>query len=146
MPKQPKPKALKLSKEQIAARMRAESEAIRLRTIARESIFPALQDTKDLFHAQQVCEVLKTVITQAQNNHWTDKVLGDLGLIEELKGEAEATDKEVYIELLEKLADVSIADAHKLIEGMGSALSGYTAKIAHQTKISDLAAIDIIEG
>lgn len=145
MPKQPKQKQPKLSKEQVAAHMAAVTEAKRLRGVARESIFPALLGARSLVHAQQICEILKTVITAAQNKYWSDKTIKDLGLLAEMSQEEEVLDKEIYTALLQNLGDTSIADAHKLIEGMGGALNGYTAKIARETLMSSLTAEDIIE-
>ncbi len=144
MPKQPKPKAQKLSKEQIAAQTKAVAEAARLRIVAKEKIFPALIGTRSMAHAQQVCEILKTVITNAQNHYWKDKTVKDLGLIEEMKDEEEVLDRDVYVALLEGLADISISDAHKLIEGMGGALSTYTLQIARKTKMDSISPDEII--
>lgn len=145
MPNRPKPKAPKLSKEQIALQMKQRAEAERLRAIAREHVFVPLQGAKSMAHAQQICEILKTVMTSAQNKYWSDKTVKDLGLIEEMSQEGEVLDGDIYKNLLGNLSDISISDAHKLIEGMGGALNGYAAKLARDIKMDTLKAEDIIE-
>lgn len=144
MPKQPKPKQPKLSKAQIEAKTKAIQEAKRLRVMAKEMILAPLLGARSMAHAQQVCEILKTVLTNAQNQYWKDKTVEDLHLIEEMSQEEEVLDREIYEGLLRNLSCVSISDAHKLIEGMGGALNGYAVKLAHDMKMSDIKAEDII--
>lgn len=144
MPKQPKPKAQKLSKEQIAQRMAMESEASRFKKLIREGLFPVLQTVGSMLEAKSLVEVMGVVINGAMNKHWEDKTIKDLNLIEELNSDADAKDKEVYEAVIRSIEELSIGDAQKLLSGMGGVLDGYARKIADEKQMSDIKVEEII--
>lgn len=144
MPKQPKPKAPRLSKEQVAAQMAARAEADRFKIFIREKFYPILQTSGSIIEAQQFCEVLKTVIMSKCNSYWADKTIADLELVDEINKDAEAKDVEIYTSALQVLGELSITDAQKLLQGMGGALDGYTRREAEKVSLTDVPVEEII--
>lgn len=144
MPKQPKPKAPKLSKEQIAQRMAMEADANRFKKLIREDLFPVLQTVGSVMEAKSLCEIMGVVINGAMNKHWEDKTVKDLNLIDELNADADAKDREVFAAVIGAIENLSIGDAHKLLKGMGGTLDGYTRKIADEKQMSDIKVEEII--
>lgn len=147
MPKQgraAKPKRPQLTKEQLAQQAKDIGEANRFKTLIRESLFPVLQDAGNLFQAKMLCEVLSKVMLSKCNNYWADKTVLDLGLMEELTGDAEAKDVELYSGVIKALEPLSITDAQKLLQGMGGALDGYARAIAEKQMMKDLSVDEII--
>lgn len=144
MPKQPKPKAPKLSKEQIAAQMAKVTEANRFKTIVRESLYPIIQRAGSIAQGQTVCEVLKTVMMSKCNAYWADKTVLDLGLLEELQSEEDVKDLDIYIDAITLLNGMSITDAQKLVEGMNGILNGHTQRLAHEKQLSDIQIDEIV--
>lgn len=140
----PKPKKLQLSKEQIAQQMKMRQEADRFKKLIRESVYPILQKSGSLINAQQVCEIMKTVMMTKVNAYWADKTVADLGLAGELDKDASAKDYEIYSELIKAIEPLTITDAQKLLQGMGGVLDGYTRKIASEKKMEDIPVEDII--
>lgn len=144
MPKQPKQPKQKLSKEQIAQQMAQIAEADRFRKIIREELYPVLQTVGSIVEAKQLCEILKTVMMNKCNAYWVDKTVLDLALLEELTGEEDVKDREIYEGIIKALNGLSIVDAQKLLQGMGGALDGYTHKIAMGKMMNDIPVEEII--
>lgn len=139
--KQTKPK---LSKEQIAQQMKMVEEATRFKKLIKDAVYPALQKADSLAHAQQMCEVLKTVMMSKVNAYWADKRVSDLGLMEDLTNDKDAKDVDAYRELIEALNGLSITDAQRLMQGMAGVLDGYTNKLAADKKMEDIPVKEII--
>lgn len=144
MPKQPKPKAPKLSKEQIAQQMANIAEANRFKKLIREDIYPVLQKVGSIAQAQQVCEIIKTVMMHKCNAYWADKTVLDLDLLQELTSEEDVKDREIYIDLITTLNELSITDAQKLLQGMDGILTGHTKRLAHEKNLSEIPVEEII--
>lgn len=140
----PKPKAPKPSKEQIATRLQQEQKAKFFKELIRAKVFPVLQGAKTLIHAQQTCEIFKTVMTAQMNAYWADKKLSDLGLDEQLTKEGALQDVELYQGLIDALSDLKISEAHELLQGMGGAFDGYTRKLALEKPMSEIEVDQII--
>lgn len=144
MPRPKKAVQPKLSKEQIAQQMAMKAEADRFKGIIRDKLYPVLQESGSITDAQQFCEVLKTVIMSKCNAYWADKNISDLGLIDELVGDSDAKDVDIYRAALEAIADLSITDAQKLLQGMGGALDGYTRRVAGAQPLKEVDVTEII--
>lgn len=140
----PKQKRQKLSKEQIAQQLAMQQEAERFKILIREHVWPALQKTDSAYAAQKVAEIFKTVMQGKMNDYWTDKKVADLALIDQMNEEGEFPNKAVFMELAEALAELSIADCQKLLQGMASAFDGYGRRLVEQTKMADLPVTEII--
>lgn len=140
----PKQKRQKLSKEQIAQQLAMQQEAERFKILIREDVWPALQKTDSAYAAQKVAEIFKTVMQGKMNDYWTDKKVADLALIDQMNEEGEFPNKAVFMELAEALAELSIADCQKLLQGMASAFDGYGRRLVEQTKMADLPVTEII--
>lgn len=140
----PKPKQPKLSKQQIAQQMAMIAEADRFRKIIREDLYPVLQTAGSIVEVQQLCEILKTVMMNKCNAYWIDKTVLDLALLEELTGEEDVKDREIYEGVINALNGLTIVDAQKLLQGMGGALDGYTHKIAMGKPLSEIPVEEII--
>lgn len=121
-----------------------QQEASRFKTLIREKVWPILQKTDSVYTAQNVAQIFKTVMTGKMNDYWTDKKVGDLDLIAQLNEEGDFPNKEVFLELAEVLAELSITDCQKLLQGMGGAFDGYGRRIAEQTKMAELPVTEII--
>lgn len=145
MKNQKTPKQPPLTKEQLAQKAKLIAEAQKFKKLIREDIFPILSNgAKSLEHAQQVCEILKTVIVNSTNQYWQDKTLSDLKLDEELTSDKNVKDRDVYLGLIEALKDVSIEDSQKLLQGMGGALDGYVRLLARSKDFSEVKVEEII--
>ena len=138
-------KKVNLSKEQIAQRIALQEKSKRFKKLAREGLYPVLQKhSTSLVHAQQVCEIFKTVIMSKMNQYWDGKNVVDLGLAEELTNDKKATDRELHAELIEVLADVPLGDAQQLLQGMVQTLDMYTRKGAMEIKLADVDVNEIV--
>lgn len=124
--------------------MAARAEADRFKKIIRESIYPALQKAGSIIDAKQVCEILKTVIMTKCNAHWADKTVLDLDLLQELTTDTEVKDRDMHIELITALNELTITDAQKLLQGMGGALDGYSQRVAAKQPLSEVPVEEII--
>lgn len=144
MPKQPKPGAPKLSKEQVAQQFAEKARVEVAKKIARERVYPVLQKAGSIHDAQRVCEVLKTIVMSKMNAYWMDKTVADLGLIEELTSDESAQDIDVYRELLESISDLKISDAQKHLEGMDGALGYYVRKTGSTVLLADVPVGEVI--
>lgn len=139
----PKP----LSKAQIAQQMQLKQEADKFKKLIREGIFPILKELDNVAKAQQVAEILKTVIDAKMNEYWQDKTVEDLKLIDQLEEEEKDgtfQGADTFKKLITVMQGLSIGDAHKLLEGMGGAFDGYARKLAMEKKMEEVSASDII--
>lgn len=125
-------------------RMAAIAEADRFKKLIRENLYPILQTAGSIIEAQQLCEVLKTVMMSKCNAYWADKKVSDLGLMEELTGDEDAKDVEIYSEVIQAINELPITDAQKLLQGMGGALDGYTRRRADEMLMKDIPVEEII--
>lgn len=134
----------KLSKEQVAHQFAMKAEADRFKKLIREDLYPILQTAGSIVEAQQLCEVMKTVMMSKCNAYWADKNVSELNLEEELTSELDAKDIEIYTNIVKALAPLSIVDAQKLLQGMGGALDGYTRREAAKKPLSEVPVEEII--
>lgn len=140
-----KEKRIQKTKEQIVEENRLKAEVNRLRPIAKEVIFKALNEgAKSLTHAQRTCEILKSVMQSKMNQSWVDKNVGDLDLVKELTGDEKMTDREMYLSLLTGFTDIKIVDAMKLLDGMGGSIDGFIKKEASKKPFIDVKVEDLI--
>lgn len=139
-------KRAKKSKAQIAGEMQQRQRMEREKDIARSIIFPALEKhSRSLAHAEQVCEIVKTVILAQMNKHWEDKTVGSLMLVEELQKDKEAVNPEMYEEILNGLKDIPIFEAQRILDIFGKVIGAYTTNISMTKKLSEISVDEIIK-
>lgn len=140
-----KQKRIQKSKAQLIEENRMKAEVNRLWPIAKDVIFASLAAyAKSITHAQRSCEILKVVMQGKMNQYWTEKTVGDLGLVDELSKDEKLTDRELYLSLLTGFSDVRIVDAMKLVDGMCGSIDGYLKKEASKKPFSDIKVEEII--
>lgn len=142
--RKPKLKKPKLSKEQVQQQMAARQEADKFKKLIREDLYPILQTAGSIIEAQQLCEVLKTVMMSKCNSYWADKTVADLELLEELAGDENAEDVDTYTKAIQAINSLTITDAQKLLQGMGGALDGYTRREASKKPLIEVPVEEII--
>lgn len=140
----PKPKRQKLSKEQLAQQLKLTQEAEFFKKLVREKVYPILQKAKSPVHAQQICDIFKTVMNGQMNQYWAERNVSDLGLAEELTKEKDVPNVEMYKGLIEALSELKITDALKLLQGMTAAIDGYARKLATEKPMSDVPISEIL--
>ena len=134
-----------MTKEQIAHQIMMQNKSKQFKAFVKEKLYPLLQKhTDSLPHAQQSCEVFKTVILQAMNKHWEGKTVSALGLKEELTKEEGVKDVELHMGLIEMLDDVPLGDAQQVLEGMMHALAGIATKESEKIVLKDIPVTQII--
>lgn len=144
MPKQKKAAQPKLNKAQLAERQAAIQQATVYKNLIREHVYPVLQRLETMSRAQQVAEITKTVMTAKMNDYWSGKTVADLDLVSQLAEEGDFKDADVFKDLILALNELPIAEAHKLLEGMGGAFDGYARKMASEKKMTDLPVEEIL--
>lgn len=142
----PKKKRVNKTKAQIAAEQQQHHQWEREKDIARTLIFPVLEKhTRSVAHAEQVCEVVNSVIRSKMNMHWEEKTVGDLGLIEELSKDKDSAQPEMYEEILTNIKDVSIFEAVRVMEILGKVVGAYATDLARKKTLSEVPVEDIIK-
>lgn len=120
------------------------AEANRFKDFIKTDLYPILQTAGSIVEAQQLCEVMKTVMLNKCNAYWLDKTVADLELVSELAGDENAEDVAIYTKVIIAMAELSITDAQKLLQGMGGALDGYTRREAMKKPLSEVDVLEII--
>lgn len=142
----PLKKRVKKPKEQIVAEIKQKQQWEREKDIARTLVFPVLEKhTRSVHHAEQVCGIIRAVVTTQQNNYWMDKTIGDLHLIEELKKDADSADPEMYEELLTNLKDVPIMEALRVSDILGQIIGAHAQNMTYKLKLSEVPIEEIIK-
>ena len=133
------------TKEQLLQEQKLKAEANRHREIITNHLYPILYEhTTSIAHAQQTCQVMKVVILQAMQKPFREKNVGDLGLEEELTKEKDQKDKALFESMVNHFKDVSIADALKILDGMGGAIDGWVRQDASKKEFKSIELKDLI--
>lgn len=124
---------------------RLREEAERQKKVVSDVLYPVLHEhSTSIANAQQSCQVMKVVILQAMQKPFRDKTVAELGLEEELTKEENVKDRELFQAFVKGLKDVKIADALKVLDGMGGAIDGWVRQEADKKDFKSIELKDLI--
>lgn len=130
-------KQVHATKEQLIKMAEQNKEAIRLRTMVKEVIWPLLlKGSTDISNAEVMCQVLQMSIQQAFMGEMKTKKLIDLKLREKLAPKVPQAD--YYLEILDLLQNETITDATRLLEAVGDEIKRLQKKEMSERKLESL--------
>lgn len=115
----------KLSKEEIAAHLKAKTEAEKGKAIVRDILYPILHEhATTISNAERMAEIFKTVIMVVQQKPFKDKTIGDLDFTEELDQDDEKS-RPVFQAFIDGFKNVPIGEAVKILNEFGGGVNAY---------------------